>query len=231
LFDRAVELDPSLSDAHAMIALMGIYALDSGHSSYNKSSAEILDEAERAARLAVQYGDGNATAHLALGRVYGLRMDFEAGITECEIAVRLNPNLAMAHHELGFILVMAGRYEEANSSFYQAINLSPNDPTRWNFYLMKGIALYGMEKFEDALVCMKEAARLRPTAFWPHVMRSICLSALGRMEEARVAIAEALERKPDFSVEFLAQWIERFPNPPSHMRRSIDDLLRVGLPK
>jgi adenylate cyclase len=231
LFDRSVELDPGFSDAHAMIALMGIYALDSGQSSYNKSAAEIFDEADRAARLAVQHGDGNAVAHLALGRVYGLRMDFESGIAECEMAVRLNPNLAMAHHELGFILVFAGRYEEASSSFDQAINLSPNDPTRWNFYLMKGIALYGMEKFEEALVYVKEAARLRPTAFWPHVNRSACLSALGRMEEARAALADALERKPDLSVGFFAQWNERFSNPPNHLRRWMDDLLKVGLPK
>ena len=130
-----------------------------------------------------------------------------------------------------FILVFAGRYEEANASFDRAINLSPNDPTRWNFYLMKGIALYGMEKFEEALVYEKEAARLRPTAFWPLLNRSACLSALGRIEEARAALADALERKPDLSAVFFGQLIDRFPKPPNHLRRWIDDLLKVGLPK
>ena len=78
-----------------MVALMGIYALDSGQSSYHASADEILDEAERAARLAVQCEDRNALGHMVLGRVHGHKGDFEAGVTECEIAIRLNPNLAI----------------------------------------------------------------------------------------------------------------------------------------
>jgi tetratricopeptide (TPR) repeat protein len=51
----------------------------------------------------------------------GLKNDPNAGIAECEIGVRLNPNFATAHHKLGFVLVGAGRYEEAISCFDQAI--------------------------------------------------------------------------------------------------------------
>jgi adenylate cyclase len=231
LFDRSVELDPRFSDAHGMIALMGIYARDSGQSSYDKSGPEILDEAERSARSAVQLGDRNALAHLVLGRVYGHRMDFESGIAECEIAVRLNPNLAISHHELGFILVFAGRYEEAISCFDKAIRLSPNDPSRWNFYLMKGIALYGMENFEDAIICHKDAARQRPTAFWPLINLTACLSALGQMLEADSFLSQALERKPDLSMRFFLAINHRFSNPPNHLTRWVNDLSKAGLPE
>lgn len=229
-FDQAVELDQSFTDGHAMIALMGVYAFDSGQSSYTASPAEILDEAERAARTALQCDDGNALAHLVIGRVYGQKMDFQAGISECETAVRLNPNFATAHHELGFILVSAARYIEAISSFDKAIALSPNDPSRWNFYLMKGIALFGLERFEDAAVLFKDAMRQRPTAFWPLLNLAGVMHALDRSDEARALVAQAIELKPDLNVRFVNRLLEGFENPPPHLTRWIADLPNLGLP-
>ena len=137
---------------------------------------------------------------------------------------------ALKNFELGFILVFAGRYEEAISCFDQAIRLSPNDPSRWNFYLMKGIALYGMENFEAAIACQKEAARQRPTAFWPLVTITACLSALNRMDEARISLAETLKRKPDLSMRYFSKIIDKFSNPPNHLTRWVNDLSKAGLP-
>lgn len=234
LFDRSVELDPGFADAHAMIALMGIYALDSGQHSYNATLDEILAEAEQAARMAVQCDDGNALAHMVLGRVYGLKGNFEAGIPESEIAVRLNPNLAMAHYEMGFNLNRAERYDEAIECFDRAITLSPNDPSRWNFYLVKGFALYGLDRFEDSIVCYKEAARMRPAAFWPLALLAGSLSALDRLEEARGVLSNALERKPDLA-EFLATRAKKSKEKgqivPYHIRRLRKDLIKAGLPE
>ena len=62
MFDRAIELDPSIADAYVMIAMMGVYAINSGHSSYASSHEEILAEAARAAERAVQLEDNNALA-------------------------------------------------------------------------------------------------------------------------------------------------------------------------
>jgi adenylate cyclase len=109
MFDRAIELDESFADAYVMIALMGIYALDSGQSSYTGTAEEILAEAAQAAKLAVQLEDNNALAHTVLGRIYDLQFDGKAGVAECETAIGLNPNLAIAHHELGFVLNSVGR--------------------------------------------------------------------------------------------------------------------------
>ncbi len=108
LFDSAIELDPGIADSHVMIALMGVYAINSGQSSYSGSREEILVEALRAAERAVQLEDNNALGHTALGRLRGLMGDAEAGIAECETAVALNPNIAVAHYELGFVLFYAG---------------------------------------------------------------------------------------------------------------------------
>ena len=170
-----------------------------------------------------------ALAHRALGRRYELRLDSEAGIAECETAIRLNPNLAIAHHELGFVLYNAGRYADAVSCFDQAIRLSPNDPSRWNFYLLRGFSLYALGELETSIKDVKEAARLRPTAFWPLLALAASLAALGRMDDAQAAIEETLARKPDCTIALIASLSK--DHPADNLDKFLSDLGKAGLPE
>ncbi len=230
LFYEAIEIDPGFSDAHAMIALMAIYAVDSAQSSREASVPEHIAEAEKAAKTAVQCDDRNALAHLALGRVYGHLGMPDDGIAECRTAVEMNPNFAMAHHEFGFLLSFVDRYEEAIDCFDEAIRLSPNDPSRWNFYLLKGICLYAVGKHEEAMSSFREAARLRPTAFWPRTCMAAALAAMDRIEDAQVPLQEALDRNPQLSCSFFVDYMERLPYRPKYMQSWIADLKNAGLP-
>ncbi len=228
LFDQAIELDPSIADAHVMVALMGVYAVNSGQSSYSSPPEEILAEAARAAERAVQLEDNNSLAHTALGRIRGLLGDEEVGIAECKTAVDLNPNLAVAHHELGFALYYSGQFAEAMLCFEKAIRLSPNDPSRWNFYYMKGCSLYSLGEYEEAIVSLKDAVRLRPAAFWPYTQLASSLAGLGRMEEARAAIQETLARKPDCTVAFVSETTKSLPS--DDRKKFLEHLQKAGLP-
>jgi adenylate cyclase len=228
-FDQAIELDPNFADAHAILGLMGVYAVNSGQSSYSSTREETLAEAARAAERAVQLEDTNALAHIALGRVNDLMGDSETAIAECETAVELNPNFAIAHHELGFVLRHAGRPADAIPCFDQAIRLSPNDPFRWNFFFVKGGALIQLEEYENAIVNLKNAARLRSAAFWPHLLLATALVGLGRMEEARAAVGEALSRKPDCTLAFVSQVGRNFPR--YYTEKLLGNLRKAGLPE
>jgi tetratricopeptide (TPR) repeat protein len=228
LFDLAIELDSTIADAHVMVALMGVYAVNSGQSSYSSSPEEILAEAARAAERAVQLEDNNSLAHTALGRIRGLLGDEEVGIAECKTAVDLNPNLAVAHHELGFALYYSGQFAEAMLCFEKAIRLSPNDPSRWNFYYMKGSSLYLLGEYEEAIVSLKDAVRLRPAAFWPFTQLASSLAGLGRMEEARAAIQETLARKPDCTVAFVSEVTKSLPS--DDRNKFLEHLQKAGLP-
>jgi adenylate cyclase len=117
LFDQAITLDPSFADAHSMIAIMGVYSVRSSQTSYTTSRTEILAESLQMAERAVQLEDNNALAHLALGMSTQMHGRHSAAILEGETAIGLNPNLAIAHHELGFIRFFCGQLVESVGCF------------------------------------------------------------------------------------------------------------------
>ena len=205
LFDQSVQLDPNFADAHAMIAMMGVYSINSGQTSYTGSKDEILSESKHAAERAVQLDDRNALAYVALGRVNQMVGHHRNAISEGETATKLNPNLAIAHHELGFMLYGSGRLEESIGCFDKAIKLSPNDPARWNFFLLKAIALLLLGEFDQAIASFEESSRLRPTAFWPFLGLAAAYVAQDQTEDAQAAMGAALERNPDWTVTKMSE--------------------------
>jgi adenylate cyclase len=229
LFDQSVQLDPNFSDAHAMIAMMGVYSINSGQTSYTGSRKEILAEATLAANRAVQLDDCNALAYVALARVNQLAGHYQTATSHGKTATRLNPNLAIAHHELGFILSEDGQYEESLQCFDRAIKLSPNDPSRWNFYYMKANSLYGLNEFDSAIADFEEALRLRPAAFWPYVGLAAIYVAQERMTDAQAAIAAVLERNPDWTIAKMTRVFGK--TPAKQWRDMLRDIRIAGLPE
>ena len=229
LFDHAIALDQSFADPHAMIAIMGVYSVRSGQTSYANSRDEILTEARRAAERAVRLEDNNALAHLALGITTQIQGQLAPAILEGQTAIRLNPNLAIAHHELGFILFDGGRLQESIACFDKAIKLSPNDPSRWNFFLMKGQALALMGQFDRAIVNLEEASRLRPTAFWPFVGLASAYAAQGKMKNAKAAIDETLVRNSDMTITMVS--VGFGDSSLEHAQNWCNYLRKAGLPE
>jgi TolB-like protein/Flp pilus assembly protein TadD len=229
LFDQSIQLDPNFADAHAMIAMMGVYSINSGQTSYTGTKAEIISEAKLAAERAVQLDDRNALAYVALGRVNQLAGNSRVAISQGETATKLNPNLAIAFHELGFILYGAGQLEESIPCFDRAIKLSPNDPSRWNFFLLKAIALLLLGEFDRAIASFDQSSQLRPSAFWPFLGLAAAYVAQERTEDAQAAINSVLERNPDWT---LAKMSRVFAGSPQEHRETWANYMRkAGLPE
>jgi len=212
-----------------MLAMMGIYAINSGQSTFSETNVDILFEARRLAERAVQSDDNNALAHVSLGRVNDLLGNTDVAIAECKNAVELNPNLAIAHHELGMVQSHSDELEEAACSFNEAIRLSPNDPSRWNFFLIRGRVLFQIGQYEEAILSSKEASRLRTTAYFPFVFLAACYVELRQMEEAAKAVTQVLARQPNFTCTTLRGMGEKF-----NMRRfdtMIENCRKAGLPE
>src|SRR5207253_11499388 len=68
-----------------------------------------------------------AEAHTALGQTYiaFAPSDFSTGDKELKHAIELNPNLAVAHYDLGLSFIRQGRLDEASTELMKARALDP----------------------------------------------------------------------------------------------------------
>ena len=125
-FYRAIEIDPHFAPSYGMAARC---------LSQRKTANWVEDvdrevaEAERLARLAVEFGRDDPTAlaaaGLALAFVVGRIAEGGALIDRC---LALNPNIAWAWLFGGWVKAWNGDPEEAIARVNRAIALSPNDP-------------------------------------------------------------------------------------------------------
>jgi TolB-like protein/DNA-binding winged helix-turn-helix (wHTH) protein/Tfp pilus assembly protein PilF len=139
---KALELDPSLAEAHMVLA----YALEQDWR---------WDDAETEYRCAIDLEPNNALALRYLGELLVVRMRAEEGLRLARRARELDP-LTLYHSALlGWQLYHARRYDEAARELRMALALDPNHrPSLW--YL--GFVLIEQHQFEEAIQVLEQAA-------------------------------------------------------------------------
>jgi tetratricopeptide (TPR) repeat protein len=83
--------------------------------------------------------------------------------------------------------------------------LSPRDPLMWTFMASKAIALFMLERYDEALDCSHRSQQYPITAIWAHMAELATLGTLGRHEEAGEALSQALRVQPDLDMTFIRQ--------------------------
>jgi class 3 adenylate cyclase len=107
---RAVELDPRYASAHALPG--GTYVLDYANG-WSASPVQALEEAEKAARHAVQLDEHHPYAFWALAFVCIWGRRYDEAISAAEKGIVFNPSFAEGYTAYGLILHHVGRSEEA----------------------------------------------------------------------------------------------------------------------
>jgi eukaryotic-like serine/threonine-protein kinase len=137
-YQQAIRLDPTYAPAYAGLA--GALALLVDYK--DVSPAQMLQDAEAAAKKALQLDDSLAEAHAALGLIQESRLDWAGVLPEFQRAIELNPGDANAHHWNALALSVAGKNEQAIAEIKLAQELDPrsliiNANVAWCFYLAK----------------------------------------------------------------------------------------------
>ncbi len=150
------------------------------------------------ARQAVGLDPNLPLARAQLGWAYAWMRQPEAAIAEFDKATALNPSFV--DYRFSLVLTFAGEPERALRVESDYVRLDP-------FYgsmlpVIRGIALYLLERYPEALVALREC---RGRA--PHVPGQAVLAAtlvrLGQHAEARAIVAEMVTRLPHLT---LARW-------------------------
>ena len=118
---QAVERDPKFTQPYA--ELMGLYTWNDLPWITNEQVR--LEKVQEIADKALAVNPNSAEGHMALSWCRFLRRDWRGAEDEIQRAIKLNPNLAMAHDAYCFYLSMQGRVQEAHREGQLSAKQSP----------------------------------------------------------------------------------------------------------
>jgi TolB-like protein/Tfp pilus assembly protein PilF len=196
-FENAIELDPTLSDAYAYLAIFGASHLVQRIS---KDSEKTLDEMLFNSRKAEALNPENPLALLGISITHFFRGIHPVALDHAQRAVKLNPSFAMSHLWLGLAEVHSGEYQQGESSILKAFELSPADQDLMHFHGVLYFACLGQEKYEEALEAIDNALLRHPDVGHHLGFRAAVLGHLERSSEAKSALERYLTLRPDLKV-------------------------------
>jgi predicted O-linked N-acetylglucosamine transferase (SPINDLY family) len=191
---------PSLADAEGRIDI-GMSAAASGaeeaeavfRRALQLHQSGRLDEAEAGYRAVLALAPGHAdTLHL-LGVIHYQKGDSQAAAELIASALKLNPDNAPAHSNLGNALRRLGRAAEALAHYDRALELKPDYAEAFN---NRGNALIDLSRPTEALASFDRALELRPVYAEAYKNRGLALKRLGQKEEALVSSDRAVSLAP-----------------------------------
>ena len=193
-FENAIELDPTLSDAHAYLAIFGASHLVQRIS---KDPKKTLDEMLFHGRKAEALNPENPLALMSIATAYFFQGDHPTALDHAQRAVQFNPSFAMSLLWLGLAEVHSGKYQQGESSILKAFELSPADPDLMHFHGVLYFACLGQGRYEEALEAIDKALIRHPDVGHHLGFRAAVLGHLERGPEAKAALERYLTLRPN----------------------------------
>jgi adenylate cyclase len=200
LLKRAIELDPELAEAHALLAARMAYMIWYGHLN---SVAQSLTHAARALELAPD----NANCLVCSSVAQNYNGNHQKALNLVERALEVNPNSADAWGYNGLYLAVMGRNKEALDMLDYAFELSPKDPVRYLWYAHKAICYVNQDDYETALDLFTKSTGLHDQWFWSFMAQAQSHAMLGHSESARRDWQHAKRLNGSLSLANLRVWL------------------------
>jgi adenylate cyclase len=224
LYLAAIEQDPNYADAWA--GLSGTHLLD-WTSGWAEDPHAALEKARETARKSLQLEPANSEAHRRMGLATLMSRDYSSAKHHLNRSVELNPNAASGWVYLCLFHIYEGASEAALDCIARAMR---HDPFHDSFYFwFLGLALFGAERFEEAIVPLKQAIQQQAGFIAPHRHLAACYGMLGWMEPAEAERKAVLALNPDFRISDLARTLVYRDQ--KSLVRYLDGLRRANLPE
>jgi len=200
---KAITLDPNYARSYHLLALTYV---DEVILALTTEPTQALARAVELEHKALALDDSLASGHAVLGWLYTLQRQYDKGITECEEAVRLEPNSAVAYFYLSLALKYAGRAKESIVMSKEAIRL---DPIPISIYYMGITTAYcHTGQYEEAIAAGKKAVDLGPNNMIARAFLAVAYSLSGKDKEANSQAIEVMRINPKFSLD---EWVKTMP--------------------
>ena len=193
-FEKAIELDPSLSDSYAYLAITGsaelIYFT-------TKDPQKTLNEMMSDGRMAESLNAENPLAFIGISAAYFFRGNHPTAKDYAKKAVQFNPSFSFSYLWLGLSQVHFGDFHDGESSILKGIELSPTDPDMNHFRATLYFSYLGQGKYEDALREIEHGLHQHQDAGHLLGFRAAVLGYLEGGPEAKAALKHYLALRPN----------------------------------
>jgi TolB-like protein/DNA-binding winged helix-turn-helix (wHTH) protein len=184
-YERATIIDPNYALAWSGIS----HTLASGPINGDAPPQAVTARAREAALRAVRADSQSADAQFALAYVqWLLEWDWPAAERGLRTAIKLDPELAIAHLVLGHLLSQRGHQAEALAMTARARALDPFDPL---MHALSSQVAYQAGDYPEALEQSQLAIGLDGEFWIGHVERGQALRQLGQLDRALEAMTTA----------------------------------------
>ena len=183
LYAEAIRLD-----AHYALAFAGRSVAISTYTAETETSAaaarEGFGKAQADARQALALAPGLAEAHVALGFVSFITLDFKRASEAYGRARALAPGNALVLRRSGAFSVAMGQFDAGLEAIRRAVVL---DPLARVTHESLGQALYSARRYEEAVEAYAEVISLEPGFQESYAMRGLAYYGLGNLQRARAS--------------------------------------------
>lgn len=225
-FLKALEFDERFARAHAGLAYAALQLAFYGSPARRD---EELQQALTESKAAVAIEPRDAFNRFALGRSLCLSRMYPEAQAELEQAIEANRSFAQAHFALAFCFTVWDNPAAALPLYEKAVRLSPQDPHLWTFHHMRSVALFRLDRLDEAEDFVRAAVRQQHATYWPLATFCALLAERGRVEEA-TAVADRLRKvKSGYSLAYARQDFF-FMHAPEFVQRYLNGLAIAGIP-
>jgi DNA-binding SARP family transcriptional activator/TolB-like protein len=196
---RAIELEPEYAGAHAWYAYWLMFLVGQG---WADDPAAAMEKAGLHAERAVAFDPYDAHGLTIAGHVRAfLHRRLHEAIALHELALSLNPNLAMAWALSAIAYAYIGDPDEAERRNNRYKKLSPLDPHAFFFDAFFILIHLLKRDYKSAVAVARRATEMNPSFSATYKPYLSALGHLGRYHEAAVVRRRLLAIEPDFTVE------------------------------
>jgi len=221
-FNGALKLDPNYSLAYACLAFAYMFDYQNRWSENPDAS---LPVAKENAALALAKDPNEPIGHVVTALVAVFEKDLVRARSHIDIALKLNPNLSLAHNILGNTLNQSGKPLEAIAAIERAMRLDPALTPQFLHFL--GLAYLLAGKYETAAVLFRQRIAQVPETDFTRAVLASALGHLGKVDEAREVWAELQKINPKYSFR---EHFGRQAYRPEDVERIADGLAKAGIP-
>src|SRR5579871_3739470 len=201
LLEKAIAIDPNYGQALGVLSTSYMFTAHMGWG----DMAAATEIAERLAKAAIRADGEDPWAHSALGYAYIFVNRFDDSLAELELALRLNPNFALAHGYYAISLCYSGRWEDGDAAARRALRLSPRDPFSPVFYGIAAYAQFLGSNYDEAIRLSREAIRQLDDFVGAHRVLTAAAGMAGEYDVASASLQELRRAQPNISLAWLAK--------------------------